>query len=160
MTATLTIRAARDRDAEDMLGLLNEIILIGGTTAHTRPFDRDRMLGTFIAPPRAISCLVASEADCVVGFQALERSDPAWPGDDRLPPDWAIISTYVRHGQHGRGIGGALFGQTLSAARLAGVRFIDATIRRENAGGLAFYARLGFAEYRRTEQTISKRLAP
>lgn len=160
MFDTTPIRAARDTDAEQMATLLNEIISIGGTTAHTRPFDRDRILDTFITPPRAISCVIASDADGVTGFQALEWSDPDWPGDDRLPRDWAIISTYVLTAHHGRGTGTALFGETRSAAAVTGVRFIDATIRHENAGGLAFYSRLGFVEYRRDARTISKRLAP
>lgn len=160
MPDIMPIRAAVESDAGVMADLLNEIISIGGTTAHTRPFDLDRMLGTFIAPPRGISCVVASGAERMMGFQALEWSDPDWPGDDRLPPGWAIISTYVQPGHHGRGTGTALFGQTLSAAKVAGVSFIDATIRRENFGGLAFYGRLGFLEYRQDARTISKRLAP
>lgn len=36
---------------------------------------------------------------------------------------------------------------------------IDATIRRENAGGLAYYAALGFEDYRDGPETLSKRLA-
>lgn len=90
------IRTARDEDADDMAALLNEIISAGGTTAHTRHFDRARLLRTFTSAPRAISCHVAVDGGTVLGFQALEWSDPDWPGEDRLPADWAIISTYVR----------------------------------------------------------------
>ena len=143
-----------------MTALLNEIITAGGTTAHTRRFDRARLLGTFTSAPRGISCLVASGGGAVLGFQALEWSDPDWPGEDRLPPDWAIISTYVRRACHGKGLGAALFEQTGAAALAAGVRFIDATIRRENSGGLAFYGRLGFEDYREEALTVSKRFAP
>jgi ribosomal protein S18 acetylase RimI-like enzyme len=38
---------------------------------------------------------------------------------------------------------------TRQAAERAGVRTIDATIRADNAGGLAFYGSLGFREYAR-----------
>jgi RimJ/RimL family protein N-acetyltransferase len=48
-----------------------------------------------------------------------------------------------------RGVGGALFARTLRAAREAGITAIDATIRADNTGGLAFYARLGFVDYDR-----------
>lgn len=160
LSALIRIRAARERDARDMAALLNEIISVGGTTAHTRPFGRDRLLGTFISAPRVISCLVACDGKAVLGFQALEWADPDCPGEHRLPPDWAIISTYVRRTCHGKGMGAALFEPTRAAARKAGVAFIDATIRRENAGGLAFYGRLGFEDYRQDALTISKRLAP
>lgn len=141
-----------------MAGILNAIIAIGGTTAHREPFDAARIQREFIAPARGICCFVALDAGAVRGFQALEWSDPDWPGADRLPADWAFISTYVAPGRHRRGIGRDLFDRTRAAARAAGVRFIDACIRLENAGGLAFYDRMGFKEYRRGTQTVSRRL--
>ena len=160
MPETTPIRAAREEDAEAMATLLNEIIAIGGTTAHSQPFDRVRILGSFVASPRRVSCFVATDGARLTGFQALEWSDPDGRGDHAPARDWAIISTYIRQGSHGRGIGAALFRHTRAAARAAGVAFIDATIRRENAGGLAFYSRLGFEDYREDALTISKRLAP
>ena len=42
-----------------------------------------------------------------------------------------------------------MFAATLEAARAARVAVIDATIRADNTGGLAFYARQGFVDYDR-----------
>jgi ribosomal protein S18 acetylase RimI-like enzyme len=159
MVIPLPIRAAGASDAEHMCRIINEIMAVGGTTSHTEPFDSDRMRATFISPPRGVSCFVVCTDVRVAGFQALEWSDPDWPGDDRLPDDWAFISTFVQRDQHSKGLGSALFRHTLLAAKAARVRFIDATIRRENHGGLAFYDKLGFQDYRRDEHTISKRRA-
>ena len=57
----------------------------------------------------------------------------------------------------GRGIGGALFAETCKAARAAGAVAIDATIRRENTGGLRFYDKMGFVDYRPEAERIGKR---
>ncbi len=101
---------------------------------------------------------MAVRAGQVVGFQSLERADPDWPGEGKLPDGWAIIATFVAQGQQGLGIGGSLFATTKVAARAAGIGHIDATIRRENAGGLRYYSAMGFRDYRETADTISKRI--
>ncbi|MCT8992309.1 GNAT family N-acetyltransferase [Chelativorans sp. SCAU2101] len=157
---TINIREARDGDAGQMAPILNEIIAIGGLTAHTTPFDEKRIRREFIHPTRHISCFVALEGAQLRGFQALEWSDPEWPGEDRLPADWAFISTFVQPGHHRRGIGRALFEKTVAAAEAAGVIFIDATIRLENTRANAYYSSLGFEEYRRSAHAVSKRFAP
>ncbi len=143
-----------------MARILNDIIAIGGTTAHSKWFDAEAIIGAFIAPKRGISCFVALSGSQLVGFQALEWSDPDWPGDDRLPADWGIISTYVDPQAHQRGAGRALFTQTAEAAGRAGVRFIDATVRVENTGGQAYYDKLGFTDYRQGAGTVCKRFVP
>lgn len=68
-----------------------------------------------------------------------------------------MIASFVALGRHGQGIGGLLFQSTLAAARAAGIRHIDATIRQENTGGRAFYGRLGFTDYRESAGAVSKR---
>jgi GNAT superfamily N-acetyltransferase len=140
-----------------MAEVINPIIAKGGTTAHRQPFDEQRVIEHFIAPPYGIHCAVAADQK-IVGFQALERCDPNWPGPDRLPADWAVVATFVALDRHGQGIGRRLFEATLAAARAAGVLTIDATIRRENAAGLTFYTRMGFVDYRTGAATIAKRL--
>lgn len=157
---SMEVRTASSRDSGPMARLINEIIAIGGTTAHRRLFDERRVLAEFIAAKRGICCFVAADGAQILGFQALEWCDPDWPGEDRLPADWAVIGTYVAPGAQGRGIGRALFLETAQAAKTAGVRFIDATIRRENAGGQAFYGSIGFVDYRSGAETVSKRFAP
>ncbi len=153
-----TVRSAHLSDAGAMAALINKIIKTGGATAYRQPFDKQGIVEHFIKPPYGINCAVALGNVEIVGFQALEWSDPDWPGADKLPADWAIIATYVALGHHGRGIGRSLFAATLAAARAAGVRCIDATIRFENPGGQAYYDRMGFVDYRIDKATISKKL--
>jgi GNAT superfamily N-acetyltransferase len=141
-----------------MSEVINPIIAKGGTTAHHWPFDEKRIIEHYITTPYGINCAVAVDDQKIVGFQALEWCDPNWPGQDRLPADWAVIATFVALGRHGQGIGRRLFEATLAAARAADVRTIDATIRCENVGGLIFYSRLGFVDYRKGDATIGKRM--
>ena len=145
----IKLRPATSEDADRLAALLNQIIKTGGTTAHLHPFDRERLLNHYLAPPSAISCFVAEVGGTIAGFQALEWSDPNWPGPDSLPTDWALIASFVDADFQGRGIGKALFTKTLAAAQSAGARCIDATIRADNQGGLAFYTSLGFTDYSR-----------
>jgi ribosomal protein S18 acetylase RimI-like enzyme len=154
------IRAARPQDAGAMADILNEIISIGGTTAFHQTFDEQRIVSEFVQPELCISCFVAVDEGRLSGFQALEWCDPEWPGEDRLPPDWAVVATYVDPGTRARRAGSDLFDKTAQAAKEAGVRFIDATIRKENTGGLAFYEKMGFIDYRSSAETISKQFAP
>lgn len=114
----MEVRTASPRDAGPMARLINEIIAIGGTTAHRRPFDKHRIRAVFIAATRGICCFVAVEKAQILGFQALEWCDPDWPGEDRLPADWAVIATYVAPAAHGGGIGRALFRETAASAKV------------------------------------------
>ena len=146
---TLSIRPARPEDAQAMCDLLNPIIAEGATTAHRTAFDPDRMIAHYIAPTRGASCVTAWEGACLMGFQALEWPDPDWTDWGSVPADWGLIATFVAAGAQGRGIGQALFAATREAARDAGMVAIDATIRADNVPGLAYYGKLGFADYDR-----------
>jgi ribosomal protein S18 acetylase RimI-like enzyme len=157
---TLTVRRAQEKDMGSMADILNEIIEIGGTTAYRDKFDRQRVEKEFMPARLGISCFVALNGTKVLGFQALLWSDPDWPGDDRLPEDWAVIATYVDPTTQKGGIGRALFAETSQAAKEAGVRFIDATIRKENTGGQRYYQGLGFSDYRSGANSVSKKFAP
>jgi len=149
------LRKAEPRDAAAMAKLINEIIDIGGTTAHRRHFDSVRVVAEFIAPPLGISCFVAFEAE-LLGFQVLEWADPKWQGEGKLPPDWAVIASFVSPAAQGQGVGQALFTHTLNVAKKSGAVAIDAKIRKENAIGLAYYSRIGFQDYAEGDLTVSK----
>ena len=155
----IIVRQACVSDADAMAALLNDIIARGGTTAYRDAFNAQRIIATFISPQHRICCNCASEADQILGFQALEWADPVWPGPYPLPADWAVIATYVVPTRHRGGIGQKLFAATLAAARASGVCQIDATIRLENLGGRSYYSRLGFVDYRCSEETVSKRFS-
>ena len=140
----LTTRPAQPADATKMTELLNEIIAIGGTTAHEEPFDPDGMLYVYIIPDRHISTFVAELDGAIVGFQMLVWPNPA---QGLMPEYWGFIGSFVKVGITGQGIGRAMFAATCAAARAAGCKHIDATIRADNASGLRFYSAIGFVDY-------------
>ena len=142
----MIIRPARRADAPDMTALLNQIIEIGGTTAHQTPFDEDRMHDHYIAAPALISCQEAEIDNAVRGFQWLRWGDPE---KDEVPQGWAIIASFVSVQVAGHGIGRQLFKATLSVAENVGVKAIDATIRADNTSGLRYYSGIGFDDYAR-----------
>ncbi|WP_224826732.1 GNAT family N-acetyltransferase [Cognatishimia sp. MH4019] len=150
---SLTIRPATPDDAPQMCALLNAIIEKGGTTAHRVPYDTDRMISDYVASAYAVSCFVADEDGEVLGFQSLEQKKPTFP----LPEGWGLIATFVKMGVHGKGVGAQLFEATRKAARDANLTAIDATIRLENIGGLAFYTKMGFVDYATKPEVVSKK---
>ncbi len=153
---SIVVRSARNSDTQQMSRLLNRLVALGGSTAHLLPFDEDRIRTTFVESKFSICCFVAIEEETMVGFQALEWADPNWSGPDPLSADWAIIATYVASNRHGKGIGRKLFASTRFTAKAANVKRIDATIRRENLGGQAYYQSIGFTDYRQGTETVSK----
>jgi len=134
------VRAATRADAPAMADLINAIIALGGTTAHQTPFTPDRIVSHYIAAPGVLSCLVAEASGTILGFQGLERLKV-------LPDGWADIGTFVTPDRQRGGVGAALLEQTLASARAAGIATLNATIRADNAPGLAYYARHRFADY-------------
>jgi L-amino acid N-acyltransferase YncA len=146
---TLTTRPAVPADAPAMCAILNAIIAIGGTTAYEDPFTPETMTANYIAAPLLIRCTLAEIDARPVGFQALWHPSPAEDHHRPLPQGWAVIATFVQPGLTGQGIGRALFTATQEAARAAGIRSIDATIRADNRSGLTFYGAMGFRDYDR-----------
>jgi L-amino acid N-acyltransferase YncA len=132
-----TVRA----DAPALTDLLNEIIAAGGTTAYEAPFTPEAFADAHIDGPVVITSMIAEDEDGrPMGFQILLASD-------KFGPAWGDIGTFARRGSTTRGIGSALFAATRAAAIAAGLKAINATIRADNSGGLAFYAKMGFVDY-------------
>ncbi len=139
--SAFTVRPAVRDDAVALADLLNEIIMAGGTTAYQIPFTREAFAEAHIDGPAVLTCIVAEDESGVpMGFQILLR-------DDRLPPGWGDIGTFARRGATKSGIGSALFAATCDAARRLGLVGINATIRADNSGGLAFYGKQGFVDH-------------
>jgi len=142
VTSTLTVRPARPADAADLAALLNAIIAIGGTTALETPYSADAFARYFIDGPNSLSCFVAEDAGgALAGFQALGRIA-------ELPAGWGDIGTFARVAPKVAGVGRALFPATRQWARDAGLQALNATIRADNTGGLAYYAAVGFETYK------------
>ncbi|QGY00170.1 GNAT family N-acetyltransferase [Roseovarius faecimaris] len=135
------IRPAGALDAPAMAELLNAIIARGGTTAHTTPVTRTDIIAFMSKDPERAAWLVAEDdAGTLLGFQLIEPMDT-------LPPEACDIGTFTRLGRTQSGIGSALFERTRLEAIKLGYSWINATIRADNAGGLAYYQSRGFEPY-------------
>ena len=132
----MIVRRAAALDARHMAALLNEIIAKGGTTAKTDPVTADEIAQKMNAP-QAIWHLAEDESGNLKGFQYFA------PHPD-LPANTVDIATFVKLGETGLGIGSRLFDATKTAARAHGYAYINAVIRADNSGGLAYYQSRGF----------------
>jgi L-amino acid N-acyltransferase YncA len=137
----ITIRRAGDLDAREMAALISAIIRKGGTTAFTDEITRDDILEWRRSTPERSAWHVAeNDSGALLGFQLIE------PHQD-LPPDACDVATFVKAGQTGLGIGSRLFEASRKAAQALGYVWINATIRADNASGLAYYQSRGFETY-------------
>lgn len=118
-----------------MAALLNEIIVLGGTTAHQHPKSAAMVRRDYIDGPDVQTSVVAEDGGRLIGWQ----SSGLWQGESH-------IGTFVQPGVQARGVGAALFALTRAQAQAAGITRIAATIRADNVPGLAYYARLGFRD--------------
>ncbi len=139
MGDALFIRRAGALDARALADLLNEIIARGGTTAMTQPVT-GADIAQWMQTPGAIWHVAENDRGQLQGFQWVEPKAT-------LPADTLDIATFARLGATGIGIGSALFEHTKAAARAQGARFINATIRADNEGGLAYYQSRAFERY-------------
>jgi L-amino acid N-acyltransferase YncA len=138
----LEVRPVHPGDAAELAELLNQIIARGGTTALEERFTPEALAETYLTGRNVICCFVAVDraSGRLEGFQTLGR----YPG---LPEDVGDIGTFARLGGAQRGVGSALFAATRAEACRRGLAAINATIRADNTGGLAFYSRMGFADH-------------
>ena len=132
----LHIRPAGALDCRALAALLNEIIAIGGTTAKVEPVTTDE-LADKMKIENAAWHLAEDDDGKLLGFQYIQ------PHPD-IPADSTDIATFTRVGQTGLGIGSALFAATSKTAKELGYNTIDAVIRADNEGGLAYYQSRGF----------------
>ena len=138
----ITVRRAGRFDARDMADLLNAIIRRGGTTALTQEETAESLQAWMQEYEQTVFHLAEDAAGVILGFQF------NGPHPD-LPPEACAIAPFVRVGQTGLGIGSRLFEASLRTARDLGYAWINATIRADNAGGLAYYQSRGFEDYAR-----------
>lgn len=138
---TLHVRPACDADARQMAELLNEIITAGGTTALTDAVSPEDLQEKMAELAEQSAWHVATdESGDLLGFQWVR------PYSD-LPPEACDIATFARKGKTGLGIGSALFEATRKAAEALGYEWINANIRSDNFGGLAYYQSRGFRDW-------------
>ena len=140
MNSPLHIRPVTAADAAELADLLNEIIARGGTTALQTPYTPAGLALAYLTGPQVICCHVAEADGQLLGFQTLGHIAA-------LPADIGDIGTFTRLGGIQRGVGSALFAATCARAREIGLAALNAIIRADNVGGLAFYTRLGFIDH-------------
>lgn len=143
----LQVRPTRVDDIPALTQFLNSIIRRGGTTAYELPFTPDSFEAYFLTGPAVLRCLTVAcgeEGGQPVGFQTLSDHPD-------LPFGWADIATFTRREEPVAGAGRALFSQMRIEAASLGLEAINASIRADNLGGLAFYRGLGFAHYATSE---------
>lgn len=144
-TRTLAVRPVTPADAPALADLLNAVIAAGGTTALEEPYTPEQLDEDYLTGPNVLCCFVAEDDDGqLLGFQTLGH----YAG---LPDDVGNIATFARLGGTQRGVGTALFAATRARAAELGLSAINATIRGDNTGGLAFYERQGFIDHGVTE---------
>lgn len=139
--SAFTVRPVTSEDAPALAALLNAVIRAGGTTALEEEFTPEALDAAYLTGPPVHCCHVAEDAGGdLVAFQTLGR----YPG---LPEDIGDIATFADIARKQAGAGSALFAATRDRARELGLSAINATIRADNTGGLAFYAKQGFADH-------------
>ena len=138
----ISVRPVQSSDAPELAELLNTIIARGGTTALQTPYTPAHLDEVYLTGPDVLCCFVAVDeaSGRIEGFQTLGRAD-------HLDAGWGDIGTFSRLGGTQRGIGTALFDATKARAIELGLAGINATIRADNEGGLAFYAKQGFVDH-------------
>ena len=134
----MIVRNAVPADAEAMSEILNAIIAIGGTTAHQHPKTAATIVQHYIDGTDVLTSVVAEIDGAVVGWQSVGW----WEGD-------AHIGSFVQPGLQARGTGAAMFAAPCAGLRQQGQPSVYASIRADNAPGLAFYGRAGFVEVSR-----------
>jgi RimJ/RimL family protein N-acetyltransferase len=136
------VRHAVPGNAVPLCEILNIIIGIGGTTALEFPLSLAEFRCDFLEGEHLLLCFVAEDVltSRQLAFQSLRRHP-------ELPVDWADIATFVSHDFNTRGIGTALFARTRIWAGDSDLAAINAAIRADNHGGLAYYEKVGFRNY-------------
>jgi L-amino acid N-acyltransferase YncA len=139
---SLIVRPVAPDDAPALADLLNAVIARGGTTALEDPFTPETLADAYLTGPKVHICLVAVDpaTNRIEGFQTLGR----YPG---LPDDVGDIGTFARVDGVQRGVGSALFAVMAERAREMGLSAMNASIRADNEGGLAFYTKQGFVDH-------------
>lgn len=138
----MIIRTATEFDAAEMAEILSEIVRIGGTTARQEEITLAEMKA-FIERLKTTGCIHVACNDAaggLLGYQSLE----SYPDH---PKTFGIIATFGKVGGTQRGVGTALFSATRTAASALGITEMDATIRADNTGGLAYYSKMGFVDH-------------
>lgn len=135
----VTVRPARPEDAEAIRLIRNHAIEHLTSTWTTTPMTEQAAAAWLENHLRRGSAFVAEVSGTVAGYASYAQWRPA-EGYRNTVED----SVYVREEHQGRGIGSALLGTVIEAARAAGHWIVVAGIESENEASIALHQRFGF----------------
>jgi L-amino acid N-acyltransferase YncA len=137
--AELTVRPARESDAEAIARIYNQGIEDRGATLETelRTSEERRRWMTARGPRHPV--IVAEAAGTVVGWASLNQFNPR-PAYQHV----ADFSVYVDRDWRGKGVGRRLLEALIDLAREIGYHKMVLSAFPFNQAGVALYERLGF----------------
>lgn len=131
----MTVRPAGPADAPAMTAVLNGVLRLGPALAHHRKMTAGQVADHYLSGADVLSAVVDEEDSAIQGWQSVGW----WQGE-------AHIGTFLAPGALGRGVGQRLFALTCHILQGGPVSSVMASVRADDAAGLAYYARIGFAE--------------
>lgn len=145
-------REARIEDVQPISRLLHDLVSAGKRTS---PSDPDFVRANYVANPLGVRCTLAESPEGgILGFQSLIKAIKGNRFD--VEEGWGIIGTHVSPRAARRGVGKGLWAASKEAARLAGIKHVDASIGPENEVALAYYEAMGFRTYRTPDGYVCK----
>ena len=133
---TLTARPTTEADLPALADLFNHTVRMGGTTAHEEEWDVATFKVEYFDLPAIIHTVLNDDEP--IGFQAVFARDEGV----------LSIGSFTDQRKPVRGAGSVMFEATKQAAKAAGYSSIIAKIRADNVPGLAYYAKMGFEDYK------------
>jgi GNAT superfamily N-acetyltransferase len=110
------------------------------------PASLERAIFELLKDPRKGVCLVAREGDEIIGVAVISL---AWTLEHGGKSAW-LDELYVLPECRGRGVGGSLLEQAITAAREMGCAAMDLEVDRDHAWAERLYARAGFQSLARS----------
>lgn len=130
----LTARPTVPADLPALCDLFNHTVEVGGTTAHENTYDLAYFTKHYFDDPVMVQTVFSD--DTPIGFQAVFETE-----------DGLSIGSFTDQRKPMRGAGSVMFAATKAAATAGGYKWIDAKIRADNVPGLAYYSKMGFADF-------------
>lgn len=140
--AELTIRSARDDDAEAIAAILNAAIAGRAATAQLDPVTADERRAWLRAHDERHPVWIATDDEGVAGWFSLS------PWSDREAYDLtAEVSVYVAPDRQGRGIGTKLMRHAIASAPMLGTEVFVARIFTHNPASIRLFERFDFQRW-------------
>ncbi|WP_291426539.1 GNAT family N-acetyltransferase [Deinococcus sp.] len=149
---SLLVRAATREDVPAILDIYNEAVLNTTASYDLEPVSLESRLDWYDHKTRGgWPVLVAEQGGQVDGFATFGpfREKAGYAGT-------AEHSVYVRAGQRGSGLGLRLMQALIAEARKMDLHVLVGGIDADNAGSIAFHARLGFEQVAHMKQVGRK----